>query len=163
MAPFSPPESADYAFLAPEDNSSTIQRWEAEFAPSDFPGPRLTAGAEAAAAIRWIARHRPADATPGWIEVRAVTSSAHLALGIWIAPPFRQQGHATALGRILLEWAWEHGARRVETVHVSTAPGAAELAERLGFLPEGVQRGVPLPGCESPVDLVHWGVLARDR
>lgn len=161
MAPDLAPESPDYTFLSVHETDRTLRRWKSEFGPIDLYPPRRPSNS-AGPSARWAVHHRSADATVGLVELAALGPPSHRNLAIWIAPPFRQQGHGTAIGRILLDWAWAHGVERIGAAHDSTASGASELAARLGFLPEGVQRGVPLPGRDAPVDLSHWGLLSRD-
>jgi RimJ/RimL family protein N-acetyltransferase len=160
--PFTLPPDEPYRLGSTTEASPTRARWRAD-GWNWVPWPARLAGPDAPAPVPAVVHSTAEDACIGEVFFESLSASGVLRLALWIAPPFRERGHATALGRLLVRQAFEAGFRRLEGVHAMATPGAGTLAERLGFLPEGVQRAAVLAPDGSPVDLAHWGLLKSDR
>ena len=69
-------------------------------------------------------------------------------VGYWVAPWARGRGYAVEATAALVEWAFAHGAHRVQLMaDVANVP-SQEVARRAGFREEGTVRAV-LPVCDG--------------
>jgi RimJ/RimL family protein N-acetyltransferase len=79
-------------------------------------------------------------------------------LSYWVAAPARGRGVATRAVRLLVDWAWRCGMRRVRLwAHVDNV-GSQRVAERAGLHRERVETGHPVK--DETWDIV-WYDLAR--
>ncbi|EST22315.1 hypothetical protein N566_26715 [Streptomycetaceae bacterium MP113-05] len=70
-------------------------------------------------------------------------------LGFWTAKEHRGRGHTVEAARAVIGWAFSDlGVERMEWVATAGNVGSRAVAQRLGFVMEGLQRGV----------IVHRGV-----
>lgn len=149
-----------YRLQTPDSAQATVARWET--APSDVLTTLGRWPYSTQAGTSWVVQCMEEDSSIGSLLLAPQIERKTLAFSIWIAPPFRQRGHGFAVGSLVIRWGFQNGFLRIETAHAMDAPGAAQLAERLGFLPEGVQRAA-LTREEGRIDLAHWGLLQSDR
>jgi RimJ/RimL family protein N-acetyltransferase len=82
-------------------------------------------------------------------------------LGYLVAPAARGRGVATAILRELTRWAFEQGALRAELVINVGNPASERVAERCGFVREGVLRSIHFKG-EQRMDAALWSRLPSD-
>jgi RimJ/RimL family protein N-acetyltransferase len=82
-------------------------------------------------------------------------------LGYLVAPAARGRGVATAILRELTRWAFEQGALRAELVIDVDNPASERVAERCGYLREGVLRSIHFKG-EQRMDATLWSRLPSD-
>ncbi|MFP4283411.1 MAG: GNAT family N-acetyltransferase [Opitutales bacterium] len=157
----SPPTSEAFRYLPADQESGTVERWGREFDP--MPETLTRRPSHADAVVEWVVRALAEDAVVASVTLHHHAADRVLGCSLWVAPPFRARGHGRAIGRELLDWAFAAGVRRVETAHYAEDLTAGRLAERLGLLPEGVQRGALLDAQGTARDLAHWGLLASDR
>jgi RimJ/RimL family protein N-acetyltransferase len=82
------------------------------------------------------------DAVLGGGSLHAVDlGQRRAAVGYWLAPEARGRGLATSAVRLLARWAFEHlGIARLELMCGPDNRGSQRLAERCGFVREGVLR-----------------------
>ena len=89
-------------------------------------------------------------------------STAEAELGYSVVPEARGRGVATAILRALTRWAFdEAGIRRAALVIDLDNPASARVAERAGYVREGVMRSVHQKG-ERRVDAGLWSRLPSD-
>lgn len=154
-----PPADDAIAFRPAAEVRTTLERWHADgfsWAPVLGRWPLAAPGAES-----WGIFSYEEDALVGQCLLCLQSARRTLGCALWVAPAFRGRGLATQAGRLLLDWALAGEFTRVEAAHPMTETAAARLAERLGMLPEGVQRSAFLTA-SGPVDLAHWGKLRTD-
>ncbi|MGR6965877.1 GNAT family N-acetyltransferase [Geodermatophilus sp. URMC 61] len=146
LRPFRP-DDADAVFRACQDPDN--KRWLAS-----LPEPYTRADAEefvTGVAVRSRAEGRD---LPCAVEARGELVGScglhHLQggggrlgpeIGYWVAPWARGQGHAAEAARALADWAFAHGAVRVHLFTDVANTASQRVAERAGFLREGVVRG----------------------
>ncbi len=96
----------------------------------------------------------------GLAWIRDETSEAEI--GYWLLPHARGQGTLTAAVRLMTRWAFGAGGfGRLEIRHLLDNDASCKVAERCGFLVEGVQRGA-LEENGKRHDLHLHGKLATD-
>jgi RimJ/RimL family protein N-acetyltransferase len=84
------------------------------------------------------------------------------AVGYWLAPGARGRGVATHAVRLLARWAFELGVARLELTCGPDNLASQRVAERCGFVREGVLRShLPFKGGRR--DTVVFSLLAGDR
>ena len=83
-------------------------------------------------------------------------------LGYLVAPAARGRGVATAILRELTRWAFAQGALRAELVINVENPASERVAERCGYVREGVLRSIHFKG-EQHTDASLWSRLPTDR
>lgn len=83
-------------------------------------------------------------------------------LGYMVAPEARGRGIATAALRLATEWAFsELGAERIELMIAVDNPASKVVADRSGYVCEGVLRSVYLkPGVRCDMEI--WSRLPGD-
>jgi RimJ/RimL family protein N-acetyltransferase len=80
--------------------------------------------------------------TISWRQVRTGQVSYCWALGIWLAPEFRQHGYGRQAQRMLVRYLFAHTqVNRVEAITEITNIGEQRALEAAGFTREGVLRG----------------------
>jgi RimJ/RimL family protein N-acetyltransferase len=85
-----------------------------------------------------------------------------LELGYIVAPGARGRGVATRILALLTRWAFdEAGALRIALIIDVANPASERVAERCGYVREGVMRSVHLKG-EARIDAGLWSRLASD-
>lgn len=148
------PEIPRYMGIPPNHTLEGVQRWLASV-PADF-----ESGAGANLAIV-SAKDGGLLGSVG-IE-RSCDDPAIGEIGYWVAADARGQGVATRAVQLLTGWAWDAmGLARIEiTTHEDNAP-SIRLAEKCGFVREGVLRGYREHHGRR-VDLVMWSKLRRDQ
>lgn len=83
-------------------------------------------------------------------------------IGYWLAAAFQGRGAMTRACRAMVSHAFaEYGLHRVEIRCAPANVKSCAIPRRLGFVREGMVRGVQLVGGEY-LDLVIWGMLSRD-
>ena len=84
-------------------------------------------------------------------------------IGFWVVPAERGRGVLAAALRLFLEWSFgEAGLQRIEMTGLPGNEPLVRVANRLGFVFEGISRGRNLER-GSRVDELRWGLLAGDR
>jgi RimJ/RimL family protein N-acetyltransferase len=83
-------------------------------------------------------------------------------LGYLVAPEARGRGVATEALRLLTEWAFSSlDAMRIELLIAVDNPASKRVAERCGYVREGVMRSLYVkPGVRGDTEL--WSRLASD-
>ena len=80
-----------------------------------------------------------------------------------VAPAARGRGVATEVLGLLTDWAFaEVGALRVRLVIDVTNTASARVAERCGYVHEGVMRSIHFKG-DTRIDAGLWSRLASER
>jgi RimJ/RimL family protein N-acetyltransferase len=82
-------------------------------------------------------------------------------LGYMVAPEARGRGVATAMLQELTRWAFAQGLERCELFIDVRNPASARVAERSGYVREGLLRSVHHKG-EERVDATVWSRLPTD-
>jgi RimJ/RimL family protein N-acetyltransferase len=80
-------------------------------------------------------------------------------VGYWLAAPARGRGHATRAVRLICAWGFD--ALRLERIDLMAAtgnPASQRVAERAGFVREGVLRSY-MEGTYERQDMVSFGLL----
>jgi RimJ/RimL family protein N-acetyltransferase len=81
-------------------------------------------------------------------------------VGYWVAREARGQGHATRAVSLICEWGFETlGLERIDLFAATGNPASQRVAERAGFLREGVLRSF-MRGKDGHLDMVAFGLLA---
>ncbi len=90
--------------------------------------------------------------------------AAHRAeLGYWLAPGARGRGVATRALRLVRDWSFEvTGLVRLELFTHRENEASGRVAERAGFVLEGVRRGWDLDRDGTPEDDVFYALLRDD-
>jgi RimJ/RimL family protein N-acetyltransferase len=102
------------------------------------------------------------DAFLGLALVPSIDRDAgEVELGYLVAPAARGRGVATAILRELTRWAFEQGALRSELVIDVDNPASERVAERCGYVREGVLRSIHFKG-EQRIDAALWSRLPSD-
>ena len=83
-------------------------------------------------------------------------------VGYWVAPWARRRGYATEAARALADWALERGAHRVHLLADVRNGISQTVAERAGFLREGVVRSCLSYRDGTRADAVLFGRLPGD-
>ena len=83
-------------------------------------------------------------------------------VGYWVAPWARGRGIATAATRAATEWAFGHGAARVELLADRRNSASQRVALGAGFSYEGVRRAAGRGRTGDHHDLLVWSRLATD-
>ncbi|MFC4536325.1 GNAT family N-acetyltransferase [Sphaerisporangium dianthi] len=83
-------------------------------------------------------------------------------IGYLVAPWARRRGVATVAARALTEWAFQHGAHRVELLADLSNTPSQRVAMAAGYRREGVQRGAMPRRDGGRDDLVMFARLATD-
>jgi RimJ/RimL family protein N-acetyltransferase len=88
-------------------------------------------------------------------------------IGYWVAPAAQGRGYAAEVSRVLAEWAFTVGLRRVALACAVRNVASIRTALAAGFAFEGVSRGGLLGGGRGPVpelraDLARFARLAGD-
>ena len=96
------------------------------------------------------------------LAVRIERDAAEVELGNLVAPAARSRGIATEALRLLTAWAFEElAAERIELIISIDNPASRRVAERCGYVLEGVLRSVYVkPGVRDDVEL--WSRLPTD-
>jgi RimJ/RimL family protein N-acetyltransferase len=96
------------------------------------------------------------------LAVRIEREAAEVELGYVVAPAARGRGVATEALRLLTSWAFEElAAQRIELVISVDNPASRRVAERCGYVCEGVLRSVYVkPGVRDDAEL--WSRLPTD-
>jgi RimJ/RimL family protein N-acetyltransferase len=88
--------------------------------------------------------------------------SRELELGYIVAAAARGRGVATQMLALLTRWAFDEvGALRIHLIIDVANPASERVAERCGYVREGVMRSIQLKG-EVRVDAGLWSRLASD-
>jgi RimJ/RimL family protein N-acetyltransferase len=87
--------------------------------------------------------------------------AAEVELGYIVVPDARGRGVATAMLRALTEWAFEQGALRATLIIGVDNPASERVAERCGYVREGVMRSVFLKDGRRN-DAALWSRLPSD-
>ena len=87
--------------------------------------------------------------------------AAEVELGYIVLPEARGRGVATAMLRALTRWAFEQGAQRATLVIGLGNAASARVAERCGYVREGVMRSVYLKDGRRN-DAALWSRLPSD-
>lgn len=148
----------DYRFSGPSEHSTTFERLKSE---SGFdPAPLLSRFDQDE--IEEIAVFSEVeDALVGGLFHSTRESGAIVSFQIWIAPAFRERGHATEAAKAYIQAQFKNGCHRLETAHRSEDSAPARLTQNLRFLPEGIQRSaLRIEG--GWIDIAHYGLLALD-
>ena len=149
---------SSYQLNDPASNPTTFERLKKE---SRLEKPLLCARAELGNTFELSIQSEEEGALIGGVFMAMREEGRILGLHVWIAPPFRERGHAREVGKSLLKACFQEGVHRVETAHRCGDVPAARLVETLRFLPEGIQRaGLYQSG--QWIDLAHYGLLALD-
>jgi RimJ/RimL family protein N-acetyltransferase len=83
-------------------------------------------------------------------------------LGYLVAPSARGRGYATELLRLLTDWAFEQaGVLRATLVIDVENPASARVAERAGYVREGVMRSIDFKEGRR-IDAELWSRLPSD-
>jgi RimJ/RimL family protein N-acetyltransferase len=82
-------------------------------------------------------------------------------LGYIVVPDARGRGVATAMLRALTAWAFEQGALRATLIIGVDNPVSQHVAERCGYVLEGVMRSIHFKG-EQRTDAGLWSRLPSD-
>jgi precorrin-6B C5,15-methyltransferase / cobalt-precorrin-6B C5,C15-methyltransferase len=158
---------ADADDVAEACQDAETQRWlplprpytraDAEWFIGTF-GPRqLESGAGVVFAIESSGR------LAGAIDLKHVNWVAKVAeVGYWVAPWARGRGVASQATRALSEWAIrEKGFERVELLTATGNAASQQVAQKAGFIREGVSRNA---GCvyERRVDMVVFALVRQD-
>jgi RimJ/RimL family protein N-acetyltransferase len=81
-------------------------------------------------------------------------------VGYWLAPEARGHGHATRAVRLICAWGFESlGLERIDLFAATGNPASQHVAERAGFVREGVLRSF-MRGKDGYLDMVAFGLLA---
>ena len=97
--------------------------------------------------IDWAMEHRPEDeehgATVGRVGLAWIREETGVAeIGYWLLAHSRGQGIATGAVQLMMRWAFGPGGfGRLEIRHVPENRRSCRVADRCGFIAEGVQRG----------------------
>ncbi len=83
------------------------------------------------------------------------------AFGYWLAPGARGRGIATRALRLLVDWSFSQGLLRLELFTHPENHASGMVAERAGFVREGVRRAWDLDRHGNPEDSIFY-VLIRD-
>ena len=96
------------------------------------------------------------------LAVRIEREAAEVELGYVVAPAARGRGVASEALRLLTDWAFEElAAQRIELVISVDNPASRRVAERCGYVCEGVLRSVYVkPGVRDDAEL--WSRLPTD-
>jgi RimJ/RimL family protein N-acetyltransferase len=88
-------------------------------------------------------------------------AAAEVELGYMVAPAARGRGAATAMLRALTDWAFGAGALRARLVIDADNAASQRVAERAGYVREGVMRSIAFKG-GARIDAELWSRLPRD-
>jgi ribosomal-protein-serine acetyltransferase len=92
---------------------------------------------------------------------RAAWASGRVEIGYWLAPWARRQGYAVEATREVARYAFAQGLHRVELLAASGNVASRRVAERAGFIREGVLReALVVPGGRA--DAVLYSLLKGD-
>jgi RimJ/RimL family protein N-acetyltransferase len=132
----------------------------AEFIVNTPPPRRWTPSDDAELVIADAADARPL----GLISLRIAELDPSLAaVGYWLRPEARGRGSATVAVQLLARWAFDElGVQRLE---LTTAPEnvvSQRVAERAGFIREGVLRGLHASKSGGRQDSVMFSLLPAD-
>ncbi len=96
------------------------------------------------------------------LAVRIERDAAEVELGYVVALAARSRGVATEALRLLTDWAFEElAAQRIELIISVDNPASRRVAERCGYVREGVLRSVYVkPGVRDDAEL--WSRLPTD-
>jgi RimJ/RimL family protein N-acetyltransferase len=84
-------------------------------------------------------------------------------VGYWLLPAGRGRGHATRAVKLLSGWALaELAVARLEIWHEPGNIASQRVAERSGFIREGLRRSYWLRG-DRRIDAVYYSLLPTDR
>ena len=83
-------------------------------------------------------------------------------VGYWVAPWARRRGYATEAARALADWALQRGAQRVHLLADVRNGTSQAVAERAGFVREGVVRSCLSYRDGTRADAVLFGRLPGD-
>lgn len=157
------PQDAPAVFAACQD------REIARFAP--IPQPYTLASAEefiAARGMDWKGELQRSfaitDAISGELlgAIARYQRAEHRAeFGYWLAPGARGRGIATRALRLIADWSLEQGLIRLELFTHPENDASGRVAERAGFVREGVRRAWDLDREGNPEDAIFY-VLFRD-
>ena len=169
------------------DGVVTLRAWEPEDAPAVFaacqdplirrfihtPSPYTMETAE-----RFVARRRAewdgdderpfaiTDAATGEVlgSIARHQRAEHRAeVGYWLAPEARRRGIATRALRLVRDWSLDDcGLVRLELFTHPDNHASGCVAERAGFVREGVRRGWDLDLDDNPEDDVFYAILRGD-
>jgi RimJ/RimL family protein N-acetyltransferase len=98
----------------------------------------------------------------GTVSLKPPGPRGDIEIGYLVAPWARRRGVATATVRALTEWAFEHGAHRVELVTDLENAASQQVAMAAGFQRESVRRGARPMRDGRHDDLVAFARLASD-
>ena len=105
------------------------------------PPPRRWASSTGAEFVVTDAGH---DEPLGFVSLRIAEGDPGLAaVGYWLRPEARGRGAATVAVRLIARWAFkELGVQRLELTTAPENVASQHVAERVGFIREGVLRGL---------------------
>tara|TARA_B110000438_G_scaffold291359_1_gene328206 strand:- start:15068 stop:15547 length:480 start_codon:yes stop_codon:yes gene_type:complete len=148
----------DYKFSDPADFSTTYSRLKSD---AGVDASHLHARFQINEIEEIALFSEVENALIGGLSHATREDGAVVAFQIWIAPPFRERGHATVAGKAFVQAQFENGCHRLETAHRSGDGAPDRLVQNLRFLPEGIQRSA-LRQKGQWIDLAHYGLLALD-
>ncbi|MEU0632495.1 GNAT family N-acetyltransferase [Streptomyces sp. NPDC005989] len=100
------------------------------------------AGWERGTVAAFAVRDAADDSVLGGVSLRWVDREDGLAMvGYWLAPAARGRGLVTRAVAAMTDWGFDTAdARRIEIAHAVGNPASCRVADRCGYLPEGVLR-----------------------
>ncbi len=169
------------------DGVVTLRAWEPEDAPGVFaacqdpellrflpvPQPYTEAAAREFVEIRradWDGEDERSFAITDAATGRLLGSIARhrrarhrVEFGYWLAPEARGRGAATRALRLIADWSLAGGVLRLELFTHPDNHASGRVAERAGFVREGVRRAWHLDRDGSPADGVFYVLLGGAR
>lgn len=149
-------EEADWYVAQVSD--PPIQRFTGE--PPDLTPAAVRAAIADMLATRAHAGMAITDAATGELLGNAGLAPKEAGLGevsYWVSAPARGRGAATRAVRLLVDWAWECGLRRVQLHTRADNVGSQRVAERAGFCRDRVELAFRVVKGES-WDVVWYGL-----
>ena len=104
------------------------------------------------------------DEVAGNISLMGYEALADLAeIGYWLRSDLCGRGVMTEAGRAIVGFAFDHvGCHRLELRAAETNPGSIRVAEKLGFVREGLLREANRSPDGGRYDMLVFGLLATD-
>jgi len=104
------------------------------------------------------------DEIAGNVSLMGYEALADLAeVGYWLRSDLCGRGYMTEAGRAVVDFAFDHvGCHRLELRAAESNPGSIRVAEKLGFVREGLLREANRSPDGGRYDMHMFGLLARD-
>jgi RimJ/RimL family protein N-acetyltransferase len=150
------PDDGDTAWITESYNDPDIT----QFIVGTPPPRRWAPSTEA----EFVIAHA-ADAEPlGLISLRLAERDPGLAaVGYWLRPEARGRGAATVAVKLISRWAFDElGVQRLELTTAPENVASQRVAERAGFIREGVLRGLVATKNNGRQDSVMYSLLPAD-